>query len=46
MGWNGTVTSCNTIDIGGSRIFFRVGFKDEFIRMCTDCIVVKTQLLR
>ena len=32
--------------IGGSRIFFRGGLKDEFIRMCTDCIVVKAQLLR
>jgi len=27
--------------IGGSRIFTR-GLKDEFIRMCTDCIGVKT----
>jgi len=26
--------------------FFNGGLKDEFIRMCTDCIVVKTQLLR
>jgi len=32
--------------IGGSRIFFRGGLKDEFIRMCTDRIVVKAQLLR
>jgi len=33
--------------IGGSRIFFTGGLKDEFIRMCTDCILaVKTQLLR
>jgi len=33
------------VDIGGSRIFLG-GIKDEFIRMCTDCIAVKTQLLR
>jgi len=26
--------------------FFRGGLKDEFIRMCTDCIAAKTQLLR
>jgi len=26
--------------------FFRGGVKDEFIRMCTDCIPVKTQMLR
>jgi len=26
--------------------FFRGGLKDDFIRMCTDCIAVKTQLLR
>jgi len=32
--------------IGGSRIFFRGGLKDDFIRMCTDCIAVKIQLLR
>jgi len=25
--------------------FFKGGLKDEFIRMCTDCISVKTQLL-
>jgi len=31
--------------IGGSRIFLG-GLKDEFIRMCTDCVVVKAQLLR
>jgi len=31
--------------IGGSRIFLE-GLKDEFIRLCTDCIAVKTQLLR
>jgi len=31
--------------IGGSRIFLGGGLKDEFIRMCTDCIAVKTQLL-
>jgi len=31
--------------IGGSRIFLG-GLKDEFIQMCTDCIAVKTQLLR
>jgi len=32
--------------IGGSRIFFRGVLKDEFIRMCTDCTIVKAQLLR
>jgi len=32
--------------IDGSMIFFRGGLKDEFIRMCIDCIAVKTQLLR
>jgi len=26
--------------------FFRGGLKDEFTRMCTDCIAVKTQMLR
>jgi len=26
--------------------FFRGVLKDDFIRMCTDCIAVKTQLLR
>ena len=26
--------------------FFRGELKDKFIRMCTDCIAVKTQLLR
>jgi len=25
---------------------FLGGLKDEFIRMCTDCIALKTQLLR
>jgi len=25
--------------------FFRGGLKNEFIRMCNDCIAVKTQLL-
>jgi len=34
------------IGIGGSRIFLGGGLNDEFIRMCTDCIAVKTQLLR
>jgi len=38
--------SRSALTIGGSRIFFRGGLKDEFIRMCTDCIVVKAQLLR
>jgi len=32
--------------IGGSRIFFRGGLNDGFIRMCTECTAVKTQLLR
>ena len=38
--------SVNHVIIGGSRIFLGGGLKDELIRMCTDCIAVKTQLLR
>jgi len=33
------------MNIGGSRIFLGGVLKDEFIRMCTDCISVKSQLL-
>ena len=33
-----------SLDIGGSRIFLG-GLKNEFIRMCNDCIAVKIQLL-
>ena len=40
-----SLTKC-TVIIGESRIFFRGGLKDKFILMCTDCIAVKTQLLR
>ena len=35
-----------TYIIGGSRICLGGGLRDKFIRMCTDCIAVKTQLLR
>jgi len=31
--------------IGGSRVFLG-GLSDKFIRMCIDCIAVKTQLLK
>jgi len=31
--------------MGGSRIFVGGGLKDELIRMGTDCIAVKTQLV-
>jgi len=33
------------VTIGRNRIFLG-GLKDKFIRMCIDCIAVKTELLR
>ena len=42
---------CGSLQKGGDvhrRIqdFFWGGLKDKFIRMCTECTAVKTQLLR